>query len=312
MKYSQRSAQDFRGIHVPIISCFHGVDGRGAIDIEAQKRVLRYVIEVQQADGIIACATTGESGSLSEDEYYTLAELILTETRALNPNIPVMLGTTHINPRVVLARNHFAEATGFDAVLISHPPYMKPDQRGISAFFTELAAALPHLPIFIYNIWYRTGGKGISAETLIELAKIPNIYGVKDNGVSLEHIDAVIEQTTRAKFSYLSGDDLSLFDMLAHGGDGGILAAAHLVGREMKAMLAEINVGNLSAALNLHRKIKPIVTQLFAEPNPAPIKCMLNLMGFEVGEPRAPTILPVTEPTKMKLSAFVAAAEAVA
>jgi len=312
MAHKPRTAKNFQGIHIPVISCFQGIDGRGPIDSAAQKRVLRYVIEAQEADGIIACATTGEAGSLSENEYQELARLILTETRALNPDIPVILGTTHINPRVVIERHQFAAELGFDGALVSHPPYMKPDQRGIYAFFKELAAAIPTVPIFIYNIWYRTGGKGIDANTLIELAQIPGIYGVKDNGVSLEHIDAVIAATDRSNFVYLSGDDLYLFDMLAHGGDGGILAAAHVVGREMKAMRAAIKQGALTEALHLHRLIKPVVAGLFMEPNPAPLKYMLNLLGLEVGAPRAPTILTVTDAAMSALATLLQSYQQVA
>jgi 4-hydroxy-tetrahydrodipicolinate synthase len=249
-------------------------------------------------DGIIACATTVESTSLDDKEYYQLAELILSEARAINPKSIVMLGTTSLNPAITLERNRYAVDEGFDGILLTHPPYIKPDQRSILAFFEEVAAAQPGLPIFLYNIWYRTGGKGMDANTIIKLAEIPNIYGIKDCGVSLEHVDEVINNTDRQKFVYLSGEDSMLFDVLAHGGDGAIYATGHLFGKEMQALIALMKKGEITKALHIHRKLKPLIQALFSEPNPAPLKAALTLLGIPVGDPRSPAILPVTEKTK--------------
>lgn len=253
----------------------------------------------QGVDGIVVCATTGESTLLRDDEYEKVASVTIEQVKKRAQETLTMLGTTSLDPQQTIARNQLVLELGFDAVLVSHPPYIKPDKKGIIAFFETIASASPNLPIFIYNIWYRTGGQGLDAQTIIELAKINNIYGIKDCGCSIEHTDTVLANTKREDFVYLSGEDLNLFDVLTHGGDGAIAFSAHIVGKEMKNMIDAVSAGNLALALAIHRKIKPLIQTLLLEPNPAPLKQCLTELGMNVGVPRAPTILPVEDHTKI-------------
>lgn len=294
----KNTTEKFKGIHVPIITCFKGPDGRGDIDKAAQKRVTEYVMNEQDCDGIIACATTGEASLLSDAEYKKAAKSILETAKSVRENTLVLLGTSHLDPKITQKRNRFAKEAGFDGVLLTHPPYMKPDQKGIEAFFEEIAKADRNLAIIVYNIWYRTGGKGIEAKTLIELAKISNIKGVKDAGVSIEHTDEVIRETANEDFAYLTGEDVAYFDTLTHGGHGAIAATAHIIGKEMKAMLALTQEEKIKDSLEIFRKIRNIIKLLFVEPNPAPLKAAFNELGLKVGEPRAPTILSANRGTK--------------
>jgi 4-hydroxy-tetrahydrodipicolinate synthase len=278
------------------------------LDEQAQEKLIDYVLREQQVDGVVACATTGEFAALSDDEYQKTCAFILKRTREIKKDAIVMAGTTSMDPKITLARNHWAYEHGFDGVLTSYPPYVKPDQRGMLNYFETLAQATPKLPIFLYNIWYRTGGQGMNAQTIIQLAKIPNVYGIKDCGVGLEHLDEVIANTSRDEFLYLTGEDSLLFEALTHGGDGAIFASAHLLGKEMKQMMHCMQQKKLSAALAIHRKIKPLIQALFAEPNPAPLKFALNEIGINVGDPCGPAILAITEKTKALIKEAMAVA----
>lgn len=292
------SADAFHGIFIPVITCFKGAAGEEGVDFEAQRRVLAFSLNEMHADGIVACATTGEATALTEEEYEAVAEFCLKETKKIKSNAPVLLGTSSTSPQATFEKNEFAKERGFDGVLLTHPPYIKPDQRGIKSFFETVCARTPELPVIIYNIWYRTGGKGISAETLISLADLPSIKGVKDAGVDIEHTEQVISATKNKDFAYLSGEDAAVFDTLVHGGDGTILASAHVTGKYVQEMRSLILGGKARDALGIYRKIKGITKHLFREPNPCPLKAALNELGLKVGEPRGPALLPVTQETR--------------
>lgn len=291
----------FGGIYVPTITCFEGEKGERGLDKNAQKRVIEYVINSQKVDGIVACATTGESTLLSEEEYKKTAELSLKIAKKIRHDIIVLLGTSSTNPQITLERNKFAHEMGFDGVLLTYPPYLKPDQRGIKNFFLEVAEKHPELAIVIYNIRYRTGGEGVSENTLVSLANTTNIVGVKDAGVTIEHTDNVIQRTQGKNFSYLTGEDLMLFDVLAHGGAGAIAATAHVVGKAMKQILEAMQAEKINDALSIHRKIKNIIKLLFSEANPTPIKAALNEIGLAVGNPRGPALLPALKTTQLAI-----------
>ncbi len=293
-----------KGIHCPIISCF--TEGENQTINEADQRALiQYLFDKQDVDGLIACASTGEGVLLTDEEYWKVASLCLEECKKRKKR--AALATTHFRHDITIKRNIEAKEKGFDAVLITPPPYVKPDQNGIKAYFKEISKK-SSIPIILYNVWYRTGGKPMDAKTIIELSRYDNIVGIKDCGVGTDHIDEVIEHTDRNTFAYLCGEDLMYFDYLAHGGDGAIAAPSHIVGKQMKDMLKAKDKGNIQESLLIFRKIKNLISLLFAEINPACFKAALASLGVCKSPTKFPVILPASSEISEKIASMLTAA----
>lgn len=299
------NSNPLKGVHCAIISCFTEGE-KSTINESEQRSLINYLFDMQMVDGLVACASTGEGVLLTDEEYWKVASICLEECRKKKKI--ATLATTHFRPDITMKRNAEAKERGFDAVLITPPPYVKPDQKGIMAYFKEISKK-SHIPIILYNIWYRTGGKPMDAKTIIELSRFDNIAGIKDCGVGTDHIDEVIEHTDRKTFAYLCGDDLMYFDNLAHGGDGGIAAPAHIVGKQMKAMLHARDQGDMQECLTIFRKIKNLIALLFSEPNPSCFKAALSSLGVCQSPTRFPVILPASDEISAKITAALKAAD---
>jgi len=292
------SQNPFKGVFTPVITCFTA-DDSAAIDEAGQRAVLNYLFESQLVDGIVACASTGEGVLLSDEEYWKVAAICLEECKKRKKI--AILATTHFRHDITIKRNHEAKERGFDAVLITPPPYVKPDQKGTRSYFDEISRRSNNMSIFLYNVWYRTGGKPIDAKTIIELARYDNIVGIKDCGVTIDHVDEVIEHTDRKTFAYLCGEDTLYFDYLMHGGDGAIGAPSHIVGKMMQEMLAARDKSDLPKCQLIHRQIKNIISLLFSEPNPSCFKAALAILGVCKTAPKYPVILPASDEAHAKL-----------
>lgn len=293
-----------KGVHCAVISCFTEGE-KSTVNEPEQRSLIHYLFDKQMVDGLIACASTGEGVLLSDEEYWKIASICLEECQKRKKIAG--LATTHFRHDITIKRNHEAKERGFDAVLITPPPYVKPDQKGMMAYFKEISRK-SDIPIILYNIWYRTGGKPMDAKTIIELSRLDNIAGIKDCGVGTDHIDEVIEHTDRKTFAYLCGDDLMYFDNLAHGGDGGIAAPSHIVGKQMKEMLISRDQGNMQECLAIFRKIKNLIALLFSEPNPACFKAALASLGVCKSSMKSPVILPASDEISAKINAALKAA----
>lgn len=285
-----KTAQNFAGIHAAVVTCF---DEHNRFNPTEQCKLIDYCYEQQDCDGIAVCASTGEGLLLSEAEYWDVAQTCLAHSRKNYPNKVVILSTTHFDPMITLEKNKRALAMGFDAVLVTYPPYSKPDQHGIKAYFEFLAEALPSLPIILYNIYYRTGGKGMEPQTIIDLAKIKNIVGLKDCGVTKEAMDAVISGTKTNDFVYLCGEDDLYLEALSHGAHGAIAVMAHFFGKEMQAIKQHLAHKETEQALSIFEDTRPLIKLLFMEPNPAATKAALSLRNLQAGSPRLP-LLPAS------------------
>lgn len=287
--------KNFYGVITPIVTCFNQEDNF-SIDENGQRKLINYLFDKQNIDGIAACASAGEGVLLSDEEYWEVAHICLEESKKRKKL--AILTTTHFNPNVTIQRNLRAKELDFDAVLLTPPPYSKPDQRGIKTYFQEIAKQSKSMPIILYNIWYRTGGNSMESKTIIELAKHENIIGIKDCGVSIDHIDEVIEKTDRKSFIYFCGEDSLYFDYLMHGANGAISASSHILGKIMKEMLEAKQDSRIEECLSLHRRIKAIIHTLFAEPSPTVIKTALAYLGVCNSIPKYPVMLPASDATK--------------
>lgn len=248
------------------------------------------------SDGLVVAGTTGESPTLSHDEKIKLFRQVI-ETNARRAKLIAGTGSNNTAETIAFTKE-VAELGGIDAVLVVAPYYNKPNQDGLYAHFVAVAEA-SDLPVIIYNIPGRSV-VNIEPETIIRLAKLPNIVGVKESSGNLDNISKIIAETPE-DFLVYSGDDSLTLPILAVGGDGVISVASHVVGKEMQEMIQAFARGEVQKAASIHRSLLPIMNGLFAVPNPAPTKYLLNQQGISVGPVRLPLVdLNAEEGTKLQ------------
>ncbi|MBF2612510.1 4-hydroxy-tetrahydrodipicolinate synthase [Listeria welshimeri] len=248
------------------------------------------------SDGLVVAGTTGESPTLSHDEKIKLFRQVI-ETNAGRAKLIAGTGSNNTAETIAFTKE-VAELGGIDAALVVAPYYNKPNQDGLYAHFVAVAEA-SDLPVVIYNIPGRSV-VNIEPETIIRLAKLPNIVGVKESSGNLDNISKIIAETPE-DFLVYSGDDSLTLPILAVGGDGVISVASHVVGKEMQEMIQAFARGEVQKAASIHRSLLPIMNGLFAVPNPAPTKYLLNQQGISVGPVRLPLVdLNAEEGTKLQ------------
>ncbi|MBC2377671.1 4-hydroxy-tetrahydrodipicolinate synthase [Listeria welshimeri] len=248
------------------------------------------------SDGLVVAGTTGESPTLSHDEKIKLFRQVI-ETNAGRAKLIAGTGSNNTAETIAFTKE-VAELGGIDAVLVVAPYYNKPNQDGLYAHFVAVAEATD-IPVVIYNIPGRSV-VNIEPETIIRLAKLPNIVGVKESSGNLDNISKIIAETPE-DFLVYSGDDSLTLPILAVGGDGVISVASHVVGKEMQEMIQAFARGEVQKAASIHRSLLPIMNGLFAVPNPAPTKYLLNQQGISVGPVRLPLVdLNAEQGTKLQ------------
>jgi 4-hydroxy-tetrahydrodipicolinate synthase len=285
-----------KGCMIPIVTPF---DDQGQVDEAALRSLVNYLIDEQAADAMVPCGTTGESPTLSYEEHHRVIEIVHEETAG---RVPVIAGTGSNSTAEAVEMTQEAEKLGVDASLQVAPYYNRPSQEGIYDHFKTVAAATS-LPIILYNIPFRTG-RNIEVDTIVRLAEIDNIVGIKAASGNILQANAILERTRGGKqdFFVYSGEDPVTFLILCLGGQGCIAAVGHVVGTEFSRMCRLIWEGKLEEARDLNFRMLPMVRALFCEPNPAPIKQALNWMGVPVGGLRLP-LMEMTEKGKQILSA---------
>ncbi|EHF3619496.1 4-hydroxy-tetrahydrodipicolinate synthase [Listeria innocua] len=248
------------------------------------------------SDGLVIAGTTGESPTLSHDEKMKLFRQVV-ETNAGRAKLIAGTGSNNTAETIAFTKE-VAELGGIDAVLVVAPYYNKPNQDGLYAHFVAVAEA-SDLPVVIYNIPGRSV-VNIEPETIIRLAKLPNIIGVKESSGNLDNISKIIAETSD-DFLVYSGDDSLTLPILAVGGNGVISVASHVVGNEMQEMMQAFESGNVKKAASIHRSLLPLMNGLFSVPNPAPTKYLLNQQGISVGPVRLPLVdLNAEQGTKLQ------------
>jgi 4-hydroxy-tetrahydrodipicolinate synthase len=285
---------DFSGCHVPFVTPFKD---DFSLDEDGLRRLVNYLIEEEQVDGLVPCGTTGESPTLDHEEHNKVIEITVKETRG---RVPVIAGTGSNSTQEAIMMTRHAEEAGADATLQVGPYYNKPTMDGMLAHF-EAIAQNTKLPILIYNIPGRTG-KNIEPQTIIQLSQIDNIVGLKDACADLGQTMEIIAGTKRKgkRFYVLSGEDALTYGMMALGGDGAISAVANVIGKEYTQMCRLIKEGKWIEAREIHYQTLSLVKTLFIETNPVPVKEALQMMGLPAGPPRLP-LVPMKPANREKL-----------
>ena len=257
------------GLWLPLVTPFKD----GAVDFESYERLIEHYI-ARGVDGLFPLGTTGESPALDEAEIDEIVER--TVARAAG-RVPVFVGVggnaTHKVEKVL----HRLERFAFAGIVSVCPYYNRPGQDGLIAHFRRLAAATDR-DVLIYNIPYRTAVNLLN-DSLLELAEVPNIVGVKDSsGILAQSLELLARKP--ADFSVLTGEDALFFTMMANGADGGILAASHLLTERFVEVGRRFAANDLDGARTAWAPLASLVPLLFAEANPMPIKYLLWRQGL--------------------------------
>ena len=237
-------------------------------------------------DAIIICGTTGESATLTHEEH---AECIRYAVERTAKRVPVVAGTGSNDTAYAITLSQHAEAVGADALLLVTPYYNKASQRGLIRHFTTIANAV-HLPCILYNVPSRTGCNLLPA-TLAELAKIPNINGVKEASGSLAQASE-IAALCGDELNLYSGEDGLILPILALGGKGVISVLSNVAPQYTHDLCAAWFAGDVARCRKMQLDALPLVHALFADVNPIPVKWAMNRLGWAAG----PLRLPMCDP----------------
>lgn len=274
----------FRGAGVALVTPFHE---DGSVDYEK----LAELVEEQIAggtDAIIACGTTGEAATMSEEEHMDVIRFII---KAVNHRIPVIAGTGSNCTATAIDLSKQAEEAGAEGVLLVTPYYNKATQGGLIQHYEAVAGAIS-LPCILYNVPSRTGVT-IQPETMAYLYRhVENIVGVKDATGNISMITKLMSLVDE-NFLLYSGDDDQIVPLLSVGASGVISVLSNVAPRQTHEICQKWFDGDIKGAREAQFKAYPLIKALFAEVNPIPVKAALNLMGKNVGSLR----LPMTEAT---------------
>jgi 4-hydroxy-tetrahydrodipicolinate synthase len=258
-----------QGIWLPLVTPFRD----GALDEASLRRMVRHYL-AQPLDGLILAATTGEGLTIDEDETERLVAIVAAE---IGGKRPIYLGVSGSDTRKVAKALTHTAAWPVDGYLIACPYYTRPSQEGLYRHFAALADATDR-PILIYNIPYRTG-VNMSNETLLRLAELRNITGVKDCCADQQQSFDLI-RAKPAAFSVMTGEDALFYAALTLGAEGGILASAHIDTARFASVRNIFVSGDQPGALRAWRALADLPRLLFAEPSPAPSKHWLWRLGL--------------------------------
>jgi 4-hydroxy-tetrahydrodipicolinate synthase len=255
------------------------------IDAVAVSALVSWLLQ-QGVDGIVPLGGTGEYGALSRKERVRMARL---SVEAMGGQGPVIAGVldTGFHDALEAARS-FAEQ-GVDGVLVLTPYYTNPTQLGLRDYFLRYADASP-VPVLIYEIPYRTR-IAIDPHVLHELSRHPNIIGMKACNLDMYHFLKVMAGIDGA-FAVLSGED-TLFPLhVAAGARGGIIVTANLLPRAWRQIFEAATSGRTADALEMHRRLIPLMSMAFAETNPGPMKAVMDLIGVHAPRMLMPLVPP--------------------
>ena len=283
-----------QGVLVPLITPFKD----GKLDLESYGGLVEHYINEGVA-GIIPLATTGETPTITDKEY----ESILDKTVEVNKGrVLIYTGLGGNNTSDVVNKVKTVEKYDIDGILSVTPYYSRPGQKGIYEHFKNISEST-RLNIMLYNIPYRTG-VNVDNETIYKLAELKNFVGVKDCCANLKQTTELLLNPPK-DFSILTGEDALFYDTLLLGGDGGIMASAHINTKDFIKVYELIKNNNHKDALIIWKKLYKIIPMLFKEPNPTPIKYCLSKLGLiQSDEVRLP-LTTISDQLKKELNNLI-------
>lgn len=266
--------KEIRGILTAMATPF---DQSGAVDHDAARRLAAHLLE-HGSHGLVVAGTTGECPTLTDEEEIELLRAVRAE---VGDDVLLVCGTGTNDTRHSCELTKMAAEAGADASLVVAPYYNKPNRAGLKAHFEAVAAAVPELPLVMYNIPARVV-INMPPDLLAELAAVDNIVAVKQaNDAELGPIDGL---------EILAGNDDVFARVLEFGGAGGITVASHVVGEQMRQMWDAAEGGDLDRVREIDAELAPVYEALAVTTNPIPIKAALELLGIASGRLRLPMV----------------------
>ncbi len=259
-----------RGCGTAIVTPFRRDE---TIDEAALKRLIEYQIE-GGVDFLVACGTTGESVTMTEDEQARVVQLTIETVKG---RIPVVAGAGGYNTREVIEKIERYATLGADAILSVTPYYNKPTQEGLFQHYRAIAESSA-LPIILYNVPGRTGCN-LEPALVARLAEFETIVGIKEASGNLSQIGEIASLVDDS-FLIFAGDDSVVLPVAALGGVGVISVASNLLPRDVSRLTHACVDGRLEEARALYRQLTPIFKAMFIESNPGPVKAALAMIGL--------------------------------
>jgi len=280
-----------RGCGTALVTPFHQ---DGSIDETALRNLVNWQVE-SGIDFLVPCGTTGETPTLSHDEWLHVIDVTVEMVAG---RVPILAGATSNSTHDAVEKaREVAARPGVDAILTASPYYNKPTQEGQYRHFKAIAEAVDK-PIILYNVPSRTGAN-IEPATLARLTEVPNIAGVKEASGSITQIAEVLHAVPET-FLVFSGDDAITLPVVALGGVGIISVASNEIPAEMSAMTRAALDNDWVTARALQRKYLALMQANFIESNPLPVKAVLAMMGRIEENYRLP-LVPMRRETRSKL-----------
>ncbi|MDO8351664.1 MAG: 4-hydroxy-tetrahydrodipicolinate synthase [Gallionella sp.] len=258
-----------KGSIVAIVTPMHE---DGSLDLPSFRALIDFHIE-QGTDGIVVVGTTGEAPTVDVEEH----ELLIAEAvKHAAKRIPIIAGTGANSTREAIELASFSRRAGADASLTVVPYYNKPTQEGLYLHFRSIAEAVD-MPHILYNVPGRTVAD-MNNETVLRLAQIPNIVGIKDATGNIERGSDLLQRAPR-DFAVYSGDDASTLALMLLGAQGTISVTANVAPRLMHEMCMAALDGDVARAREINFRLLGLHRNLFVEANPIPVKWAVSRMG---------------------------------
>jgi 4-hydroxy-tetrahydrodipicolinate synthase len=271
----------------------------GAVDENALRSLVAWQVE-SGIDFLIPCGTTGETPTLTHDEWLRVIDVTI---EVVAGRVPIVAGaTSNSTQEAVTKAKEVAARPGVNAILTASPYYNKPTQEGQYRHFRAIAEAVDK-PVILYNVPGRTSAN-IEPATLTRLSEVANIAGVKEASGNMSQIAEVLNSVPE-RFLVFSGDDALTLPVIALGGVGIISVASNEIPREMAEMTRAALNNDWNMARTIHRKYLPLMQANFIESNPLPVKAVLAMMGKLEEIYRLP-LLPMRRDTRSKLQKIAA------
>lgn len=270
----------FKGCGTALVTPF---SDDGNIDFEELRKLIEFQI-LEGVDSLIICGTTGESATMSTEEK---KEVIKFAVQIARKRVPIIAGTGGNNTKSVIELSRYAESVGVNALLLVSPYYNKTTQEGLISHYMQVAQST-NLPIILYNVPGRTG-INIEPNTCFELSKIDNIVAIKEASGNVSQA-AKIASLCRDNLTIYSGNDDLIVPILSIGGLGCISVLSNLYPKFVHNMVYDYFSGNMKKAVDAQLHSMDLISSLFCEVNPIPVKYAMNYIGFKCGIPRLPLI----------------------
>lgn len=259
----------------------------GSVDYPALRKLIDWHI-AEGTDCIGVVGTTGESPTVTVEEH---CEIIRVSVEQAAGRKPIMAGCGANSTAEAIELARFAKKVGADCQLQVVPYYNKPTQEGQYLHFKAIAEATGDLPIVLYNVPGRSVAD-MAHDTVLRLAQIPGIVGIKEATGNIERAQWLIKETP-ADFAVYSGDDPTAVALMLCGGQGNVSVTANVAPRLMHELCVAAIAGDVKKAMEIQMRLLPVHRQLFVEPNPIPVKWAMARMGLSGPALRLP-LTPMT------------------